>query len=223
MYDCSNDQTSVLSWQKVARKATAFPPWRATESRWDRNVVSLVSSATELMKVARKATAFPPWRATESRWDRNMVSLVSSATELMKVARKATAFPPWRATESRWDGNMISLVSSATELMHRRPGEMPAADSSCLHSRWWQERHDCWLDPLYFISYYYPHQYCYVVVLWVYIRWVCCCCPEVWIFLWSTWSLITTFLLAPKTTYTEWVEPLAQVRPSVSQFNHLFL
>jgi len=46
MYDCSDDHTSELA--KMARKETAFPLWRATESRWKRN---MVSSVTELMRM----------------------------------------------------------------------------------------------------------------------------------------------------------------------------
>ena len=40
--DCNDDHTSELA--KVARKETAFPLGRATEIRWNRNIVSLVSS-----------------------------------------------------------------------------------------------------------------------------------------------------------------------------------
>ena len=35
----------------MARKETAFPLWRASDSRWKRNMVSLVSSVTELMRL----------------------------------------------------------------------------------------------------------------------------------------------------------------------------
>jgi len=49
MYDCCVGHTSELA--KVARKETAFPLWRAAESRWERNMVSLVSSVTELMRL----------------------------------------------------------------------------------------------------------------------------------------------------------------------------
>jgi len=37
MYDCCDGHTSELA--KVARKETAFPLWRATESRWKRNMI----------------------------------------------------------------------------------------------------------------------------------------------------------------------------------------
>jgi len=50
MYDCSDGHTSELA--KVARKETTFPLCGATESHWKkRNIVSLVSSVTELMRL----------------------------------------------------------------------------------------------------------------------------------------------------------------------------
>ena len=48
MYDCCDGHTSELA--KVPRKETAFPLWRATDS-WKRNMVSLVSSVTEVMRL----------------------------------------------------------------------------------------------------------------------------------------------------------------------------
>jgi len=44
---CCNCHISELA--KVGKNETAFPLWRATESHWNRNIVSLGSSVTELM------------------------------------------------------------------------------------------------------------------------------------------------------------------------------
>ena len=49
VYDCNGDHISGLA--KVARKETAFPLWGATESRWNRNMISLVYSVTELISL----------------------------------------------------------------------------------------------------------------------------------------------------------------------------
>ena len=35
----------------VARKATAFPLWRAMESRWNGNTISVVSSVTAVIRL----------------------------------------------------------------------------------------------------------------------------------------------------------------------------
>ena len=42
--------SSVYSVVKVLWKETAFPRWRATDSRWNRYVVSLVSSVTAVIR-----------------------------------------------------------------------------------------------------------------------------------------------------------------------------
>jgi len=49
VYNCSDGHISELATE--ARNEIAFPFWRATESNWNRNMVSLVSSVTELMRL----------------------------------------------------------------------------------------------------------------------------------------------------------------------------
>jgi len=56
VYDCNE-------LAKVAKKETEFPFWRATESHWNRNIISLVSSVTELMRLPISET-----RSTASRF-----------------------------------------------------------------------------------------------------------------------------------------------------------
>jgi len=55
VYDCSDGHISELA--KMARNETAFPIWRATESHLNSNVVSLVSSITELMRLPISETS----------------------------------------------------------------------------------------------------------------------------------------------------------------------
>ena len=49
----------------MARKETAFPLWRATDSRWKRNMVSLVSSVIIIIIIQKRNTRIVQEKTSE--------------------------------------------------------------------------------------------------------------------------------------------------------------
>ena len=75
----NNDHDGYHMASNVARKATAFPFWRAIDKRWNRNTVSLESSVTAVMRLLIS------WISFIADWFQ--APAVSTATDWQKDAR----------------------------------------------------------------------------------------------------------------------------------------